>query len=157
MSIVNKLNVNQNRSCFSPCISPLLNRVNGISGPMSEKTGALGLCQDTLSGQQSNTTKDKVYSPGVSPKYTRTFKKKWNTFMGDRFIMGLSIQTQFLSLPCIFHPPPSKNCCWRLHSDSGKQVAGDHDLAAAGAKNDQRQSKERREHRPSALISLPEP
>lgn len=58
--------------------------------------------------------------------------------MGDRFIMGLLIQTHILSLPCI--PPPSalqKLLLMAGVSDLERRLAGKHDLAAAGAKNDQ--------------------
>ena len=61
MFIVYNLNVNQNHSCFSPSISYLLNRGDGLSVPMSDerrmrelelRDSARTLSQDNCPAQQ---------------------------------------------------------------------------------------------------------
>lgn len=145
---------------FLPAVAPWLNEESGMPGPMSDdwrmiEEGLWGSLRRP-SGELASTTKEKAYSQGGSPKYTRAFKKVKHVH-GWQIHNGIIDSNTHPFSPLHFPPPPpSKNCCWRLGSDSGRRLAGENDLAAAGAKNDQCYGKGRRWPPPSPRIPLPE-
>lgn len=141
MFIVCKLNVSQNPSCFFLVSAPWWSKGSGISGPMSQGRRLRAGPWDAPKRTVQHNKRQGLLSRG-QPSIHKSIKNMWNRFMGDRFITGLSIQTQMLSLPGPLHLCLSQNCCQYLGSDSGRQLAGKNPLAAAGAKNNQRQGKE---------------